>query len=332
MSDTGLRSAVVRAVLAELAGVGEYWVPAAVSSRHCHLSRADLERLFGPGHELTPLRMLEQPGQFAAEEKVMLETPKGRLSLRVVGPVRKESQVELSLTEARQLGLSVPVRLSGELEGSPGGRLSCGERSTDLPRGVIAAARHLHMSPAEAAAFGLRDGQEVSLLAEGPRGGTLDHVIVRSGSGHVMEAHIDTDEANAYGIRGGQLCRLIRPAEAAPVSGGIPGAAGLWQGLIRAPAGSLQPAASGRTAGIGSVPAAGAAAPGSELPRRKETLLDYSGRPDLLLTEELVYRAMGQGMKYIRLAPGALVTPLARDVAWEKGIELIYPDGKNERR
>lgn len=315
MSDTGLRSAVVRAVLAELAGVGEYWVPAAVSSRHCHLSRADLERLFGPGHELTPLRMLEQPGQFAAEEKVMLETPKGRLTLRVVGPVRKESQVELSLTEARQLGLSVPVRLSGELEGSPGGRLSCGERSTDLPRGVIAAARHLHMSPAEAAAFGLRDGQEVSLLAEGPRGGTLDHVIVRSGSGHVMEAHIDTDEANAYGIRGGQLCRLIRPAAGAPAPGGIPGAAGLMQGLIRAPAGSLQPAA-----------------PGSELPRRKETLLDYSGRPDLLLTEELVYRAVGQGMKYIRLAPGALVTPLARDVAWEKGIELIYPDGKNERR
>lgn len=334
MSDTGLRSAVVRAVLAELAGVGEYWVPAAVSSRHCHLSRADLERLFGPGHELTPLRMLEQPGQFAAEEKVALETPKGRLTLRVVGPVRKESQVELSLTEARQLGLSVPVRLSGELEGSPGGRLVSGERSTDLPRGVIAAARHLHMSPAEAAAFGLRDGQEVSLRAEGPRGGTLDHVIVRSGSGHVMEAHIDTDEANAFGIRGGQLCRLIRPAAGAPAPGGIPGAAGLLQGLIRAPAESPQPAGSGKAAGIGSVPAAEAAAPGprAEPLRRKETLLDYSGRPDLLLTEELVYRAAGQGMKYIRLAPGALVTPLAWDVAWEKGIELIYPDGKNERR
>ena len=239
MSDTGLRSAVQRAVLAELAGLGEYWVPVASSSRHCHLSRADLERLFGPGHELTPLRMLEQPGQFAAEEKVTLETPKGRMTLRVVGPVRKESQVELSLTDARQMGLSLPIRLSGDLEGSPGCRLTNGGRQADLPRGVIAAARHLHMSPAEAAAYGLKDGQEVSLRPEGPRGAVMEHVIVRSGSGHVLEAHIDTDEANACGIRSGQLCRLIRPGGGEAASRAGPGAAGL-AGLFpgRAAAGS----------------------------------------------------------------------------------------------
>ena len=331
MSDTGLRSAVQRAVLAELAGLGEYWVPVATSSRHCHLSRADLERLFGPGHELTPLRMLEQPGQFAAEEKVTLETPKGRMTLRVVGPVRKESQVELSLTDARQMGLSLPVRLSGDLEGSPGCRLTNGGRQVDLPRGVIAAARHLHMSPAEAAAYGLRDGQEVSLRAEGPRGAVMEHVIVRSGSGHVLEAHIDTDEANACGIRSGQLCRLIRPATAEGMPGGRAAAAGsLFPGTVPAgrpgipvpPPGGMMPA--------GGIPAPRPA--GTEPPRRKETLLDYSGRPDLLLTEELLMRAAENGMKYIRLAPGTLVTPLARDVAWEKGIELIYPDGKNERR
>lgn len=343
MSDTGLRSAVQRAVLAELAEIGEYWVPVASSSRHCHLSRADLERLFGPGHELTPLRMLEQPGQFAAEEKVTLETPKGRMILRVVGPVRKESQVELSLTDARQMGLSLPIRLSGDLEGSPGCRLTNGGRQADLPRGVIAAARHLHMSPAEAAAYGLKDGQEVSLRPEGPRGAVMEHVIVRSGSGHVLEAHIDTDEANAFGIRSGQLCRLIRPgtAEGIPAGSLFPGAAA---GAGAPGPGSFFP----RTAMTG-MPGPGIPVPppggrisvggpparspsGTEPPRRKETLLDYSGRPDLLLTEELLQRAAENGMKYIRLAPGALVTPLARDVAWEKGIELIYPDGKNERR
>lgn len=327
MNDTGLRSAVMRAVLTELAAAGETWVPVAISGRHCHLSRADLERLFGPGHELTPMRMLEQPGQFAAEEKVTLETPKGRLNLRVVGPVRKESQVELSLTEARQLGLAVPVRLSGELEGSPGCRLISAGGSADLPRGVIAAARHLHMSPGEAAAFGLRDGQEVSIRAEGPRGAVMEHVIVRSGNGHALEAHIDTDEANALGIRGGQLCRLLIPGrELRPAAGAPAGTS----------ASSLPQEAVRRVPGIlpGTGPAAGGAVPrpAAETPRRKETLLDYSGKPDLLLSEELVYRAAGQGMRYIRLAPGALVTPLARDVAWEKGIELIYPDGKNERR
>ncbi len=357
MSDTGLRSAVMRAVLAELAAAGEYWAPVAASGRHCHLSRADLERLFGPGHELTPMRMLEQPGQFAAEEKVVLETPKGKMTLRVVGPVRKESQVELSLTDARQMGLSPPVRLSGDLEGSPGCRLVNGGRTAELSRGVIAAARHLHMSAAEALAYGLRDGEEVSIRSEGPRGAVLDHVIVRSGSGHVLEAHIDTDEANAFGIRSGQLCRLILPGRAGNVPGGGPaaGAGRFFPGGAAAdgkvPAGAGSAGAGGLFPGGAAVLRtffpAGAAAPGGSGPgaarteaaklpaepaRRKEILLDYSGKADLLLTEELLYRAAEQGMKFIRLSPGALVTPLARDVAWEKGIELIYPDGKNERR
>lgn len=338
MSDTGLRSAVQRAVLAELAAAGETWVPVAASGRHCHLSRADLERLFGPGHELTPMRMLEQPGQFAAEEKVVLETQKGKMTLRVVGPVRKESQVELSLTDARQLGLSPPVRLSGELEGSPGCRLTNGGRTADLSRGVIAAARHLHMSAPEALAYGLRDGEEVSIRSEGPRGAVLEHVIVRSGSGHVLEAHIDTDEANAFGIRSGQLCRLILPGRAGPAPGGAPAAgAGIpfsAAGGNAATAGlrALFPAGGGNPAGMIRPGTAPPATAGTELPRRKEIMLDYSGRKDLLLTEELLQRAAEQGMKYIRLAPGALVTPLARDVAWEKGIELIFPDGKNERR
>lgn len=343
MSETGLRSAVTRMVLTELAAAGEFWVPAAISSRHCHLSRADLERLFGPGHTLTPLRMLEQPGQFAAEEKVILETPKGRMSLRVVGPVRKETQVELSLTDARQLGLSPPVRLSGDLDGSPGCRLVNGERSIELSRGVIAAARHLHMSPEEAAAYGLKDGQEVSLRADGPRAGTLEHVIVRSGKGHLLEAHLDTDEANAFGLKSGQLCRLLppergmapgRPADAYPARPAAAGSAGPGK-VAGVPVFRMPEGRSAGTGGLFPVRTAETQAgknPAGEAPPRKEILLDYSGKPDLLLTEELLYRAAAQGMKYIRLAPGTLVTPLAKDVAWEKGIELITTDGKKEWR
>ncbi len=341
MNEKELRFAVTRMVLTELAAAGEYWVPVAVSSRHCHLCPADLERLFGPGHTLTPLRPLSQPGQFAAEEKVTLETPKGRMSLRVVGPVRKETQVELSLTDARQMGLSPPIRLSGELEGSPGGRLTNGERSVEISRGIIAAARHLHMSPEEAAAYGLRDGQEVSLLSGGPRGGTMEHLIVRAGKGHLMEVHLDTDEANAFGLRGGELCRLILPG--APVFG-FPGREGAaaprsaWAGYSggnmgearRSPAWpdsrvAMPSGAAGRSE---EVTRSGETKP----PARKETLLDYSGKKDLLLTEEMLYRAAAQGMKYIRLASGALVTPLARDVAWEKGIEIVYGTEGKERR
>ena len=325
MNEKELRSAVTRTVLTELAAAGEYWVPVASSGRHCHLSPADLERLFGPGSRLTPMRMLEQPGQFAAEEKVTLETPKGRMSLRVVGPLRRESQVELSMTDARQLGLSPPVRLSGDLNGSPGCRLTNGNRAADLPKGVIIAARHLHMSGEEARAYGLTDGQEVSIRSDGPRSAVMERVVVRAGNGHLLEAHIDTDEANAFGIRSGQLCRLILPGtgirtmSAGPAGGlFIPGTAAA-PGFVPKPAGGAA-----RTSGGGSAE--------NPRPLRKETLLDYSGDPGLLLTEELLYRAAERGMKYIRLAPGTLVTPLARDVAWEKGIELIYPDGKNERR
>ena len=324
MSEKELRSAVMRAVLTELAAAGELWVPVATSSRHCHLSQTDLERLFGPGHRLTPMRMLEQPGQFAAEEKVELETPRGRMSLRVVGPIRTESQVELSMTDARQLGLSPPVRLSGDLNGSPGCRLKNGERTADLSRGVIIAARHLHMSGEEAQVYGLKDGQEVAIRAYGQRGSTMEHLIVRAGNGHLLEAHIDTDEANAFGIRSGQICRMILPAGSG--AGRVRPAAEMRRGLT-VPAGGIP----GTVIGTGT---AGSANQTRELPpnRGMDTFMDYSGKPDFLLTEELVCRAAGQGKKYIRLAPGALVTPLARDVAWEKGIELIFPDGKRERR
>ena len=159
----------------------------------------------------------------------------------------------------------------------------------------------------------------------------MEHLIVRAGKGHLMEVHLDTDEANAFGLRGGELCRLILPG--APVFG-FPGREGAaaprsaWAGYSDGNIGEARrspaPPASGETrlSGRETPPA----------PARKETLLDYSGKKDLLLTEEMLYRAAAQGMKYIRLAPGALVTPLARDVAWEKGIEIVYGTEEKERR
>ena len=202
MNEKELRAAVERVILSELAKIGEPYVPVMSSNRHCHLCQADVERLFGAGYRLTKLRDLVQPGQFACNERVTIETEKGKLTLRVVGPARGKTQVELALTDAIKMGLRPPIRMSGELEGSPGCVLSSGNARITLSSGVIVAARHLHMSPEEAQAFDLRDGDVVSLRVEGPRPATLDGFIVRSGAAHRLEAHIDTDEANAAGLTG----------------------------------------------------------------------------------------------------------------------------------
>ena len=287
MNDQELRGRIQRLVLTELARLGRAYAPVMSSNRHCHLSREDTERLFGPGYQLTKLRDLVQPGQFACNEKVTLETPKGSVSLRVVGPVRKETQVELSLTDCAKLGLKPPVRMSGRLENTPGGILRQGDRSVQLAKGVIVAARHIHMSAEEAAAFGVRDGDTVSLQVEGSRALTLENVIVRSGDGHVLEVHIDKDEANACGLEDGTLCRVI-----------VPGRRG-------------EPA----------LPARPADPSGPAEPAR-QTMLDLTGERRRLITEEDVRSAERRGIRLIRYGRDAIVTPLARDTASEKHIEL----------
>ena len=171
MNEKEFRAVVERVILSELAKVGEPYVPVMSSNRHCHLSQADVEKRFGPGYQLTKMRDLVQPGQFACNERVTIETAKGKMVLRVVGPARKETQVELSITDSVKLGLKPPIRMSGELEGSPGCVLSNGENRVTLSKGVIVAARHLHMSPDDAKAYGLKDGDVVSLKVEGPRPG-----------------------------------------------------------------------------------------------------------------------------------------------------------------
>ena len=286
MNEQELRGLIQRMVLAEMARLGRAWAPVMSSNRHCHLSQADTERLFGPGYRLTKLRDLVQPGQFACNEKVVLETPKGAVTLRVVGPVRKETQVELSLTDCAGLGLKPPVRMSGALENTPGCVLRNGERRIEIPRGVIVAARHLHLSPEEGTAFGLKDGDTVSLLVEGERSLMLNNVAVRCGRGHVLEAHIDRDEANACGLADGTLCRVILPG----------------RDEARLPARQEQ------------LP---------EKPPVRNTLLDVTGEKAKLITEETVLSAARNGYRVIRYGRDAILTPLARDAAAEKRIELV---------
>ena len=158
MNEKELRAAVERVILSELAKIGEPYVPVMSSNRHCHLCQADVERLFGAGYRLTKLRDLVQPGQFACNERVTIETEKRKLTLRVVGPARGKTQVELSLTDAIKLGLRPPIRMSGELEGSPGCVLSSGNARITLSSGVIRRRRKpLTFGMATWSAFAWRD-------------------------------------------------------------------------------------------------------------------------------------------------------------------------------
>ena len=162
-----------------------YEVKIGISNKHLHLSEEHVEILFGKGHQLTPTKPLVQPGQFACEEKVDIVGPKKTLSgIRVLGPVRKETQIELAMTDARSIGIKAPVRESGKLEGTPGCKLvgPCGE--VELDHGVI--------------------------KIEGERGLVFDNVLVRSGSGHEKEVHLDTDEGNAAGCGSDTVCTIVK--------------------------------------------------------------------------------------------------------------------------
>ncbi|MDR1960975.1 MAG: phosphate propanoyltransferase [Gracilibacteraceae bacterium] len=182
-----------------------------VSNKHLHLSPADLAALFGEGYSLTKTKDLSQPGQFACAETVTLIGPKGSLpGVRVLGPVRGETQVELALTDAVRLGVKAALRDSGNLEGTEGLTLEApnGSRVT-IPRGVICAQRHLHMTPPEAKNYGLSDKQIVKVKLDGPRGGCLEEVLVRVRDDFALDLHIDTDEANCMGARNGDTATIV---------------------------------------------------------------------------------------------------------------------------
>ena len=183
-----------------------------VSARHIHLSQKDLETLFGSGYELQVLRMLRQPDQFAAKETVTIVGPKRTLyGVRILGPARSKTQVEISMTDGFSTGIKAPVRDSGKLDGTPGAVIVGPKGTIQLTQGVIVAARHIHVEPARAQACGLTDQQRVKVRVKSDNGRSLvfDNVLVRCGSAHLSEFHVDTDEANAAGMKNGDEVEVL---------------------------------------------------------------------------------------------------------------------------
>ncbi len=191
--------------------MSETKVPVGISARHVHVSQADLDILYGEGYQLTFKKALKQGGQFAAEERVDLITEKSEFkNVSILGPLRKQTQVEISLSDALKLKIGIPVRDSGDLHDSPGIKIVGPKGSIDLKEGVIAAGRHIHMNPAEAAAFGVKDKDVVKVKCDGERGLVFENVLIRVHETFNLEMHIDTDEANAAMCKNGGLVEVIK--------------------------------------------------------------------------------------------------------------------------
>jgi len=190
--------------------VANFKVSVGISNRHIHLSQEHIEALFGTGHALTKMKDLSQPGQFACEETVTLIGPKGSLpGVRVLGPARKASQVELTGTDTFKIGVKPPVRDSGKLEETPGIDVEGPKGRVHMEQGVIIAARHIHMTPEDATKYSLKDGDHVRVVVPGPRGGVLEQVLVRVNPDYALDFHIDTDEGNAFGLVNGQQLDVV---------------------------------------------------------------------------------------------------------------------------
>ena len=184
------------------------FVPLEASGRHVHLTEAQAQTLFG--HGLTPERELSQPGQYLCRERVSVIGPKGEFqNVAVLGPARKEAQVEISFTDGKTLGITPPVRLSGEVKGSPGCTLEGLNGKVELAQGVIVAQRHIHLRPEDGARFGVKDKQVVKLQSFTARPCIFEDVVVRISPDFAAAVHLDYDEANGCGFRKGDYGRII---------------------------------------------------------------------------------------------------------------------------
>ena len=181
------------------------------SARHIHVSRADLDTLFGEGYELTKKKDLSQPGQYACEERVQVIGPKGTFpGVSILGPVRPETQLELSAGDARSIGVKAPIRESGDIKGSGGCKLVGPKGEVEIAEGVIVAKRHIHMTPEDAEKYGLTDKQIVSVKAESDgRSLIFGDVVVRVNPAYALAMHIDTDESNAASCTPGMMGDII---------------------------------------------------------------------------------------------------------------------------
>lgn len=187
------------------------YVEVGVSNRHIHLSQADFFQLFGRGATLTKLKDLKQPGQYAAKECIAVEGPKGRFDkVRILGPLRSATQLEVAVTDGFRLGVKPPVRESGILDASPGVTLVGPVGRIEIPQGAIAALRHVHMPKEYADRHGFVDREIVSVEVAGKRGGRLDHVLLRVSPNFAMEMHVDVDEANGFSLTTGSYVKISK--------------------------------------------------------------------------------------------------------------------------
>ncbi|MDO4632571.1 MAG: phosphate propanoyltransferase [Eubacteriales bacterium] len=202
---------VIEAMQKQTAAGDGYLVPVGVSARHVHLTQEHLEILFGKGYQLTRKKEL-MGGQFASNEQVTIVGLKLRAieNVRILGPCRSASQVEISATDAVRLGVRAPIRQSGDLKGSAPIAVVGPKGVLYLEEGCIVAQRHIHMSPADAMAAGVSNGQEVAVRADNDRGTVFQHVIIRVDESFQLEMHLDTDEANAAGIGPGSTVRIVK--------------------------------------------------------------------------------------------------------------------------
>lgn len=186
-------------------------IPVGISNRHVHLSRPDLDALFGRGYELTAMKALSQPGQYACREMLTLCGPKGVIErVRILGPARPRTQVEILAGDCFKLGVKAEARLSGDLSGTSGITLVGPGGSVLISEGVIIAKRHIHMLPSDAVRFGVRDGQTVKIAVPGPRGGIFNEVSIRVTDTSSLECHLDTEEANALGVTSRTIIRIVQ--------------------------------------------------------------------------------------------------------------------------
>ena len=190
--------------------ISDACVPVGISGRHVHLSREHLDALFGPGYELTKKKDLSQPGQYASEETVDIMTTKGAFTrVRILGPVRKDTQIELALTDTVKLGINPPIRDSGNVAGSPGVVLVGPNGTITLDQGAIVALRHIHMTPADAQRFGVKDKDIVQVECPGERAMTMGQVLIRVSDQYALEMHVYTDEGNAACLKTGDKVRIL---------------------------------------------------------------------------------------------------------------------------
>ncbi len=292
--DSNVIANLISLIASKLTGYGyntvnDTPVPLGISNRHVHLSQQDLEVLFGAGYQLTPLKDLSQPGQFAAKECVTIAGPKGAIeNVRILGPARKASQVEVMRSDCFKLGASAPLRESGALAGSAPVTIIGPKGSVYCKEGLIVAKRHIHMTPNDAVTYGVKDGEIISCRVNGERGIVFDNVVIRVSDKFALEAHLDMDEANCADLKNGDSLYVITNK------------LGEKQDINKpAPKTEEKPAAP--------------AAPAKPVVRRPAVSL---------VTEDIVRRAASRG-EAVYITDDAIFTPLAKDAVSQFDVKII---------